>query len=66
MQHDYGLEAANYIKAKLPKGFAPKVGMILGSGLGALADSIEQVACIDYNEIPGYFVSTVAGHASSA
>jgi inosine/guanosine/xanthosine phosphorylase family protein len=63
MQHDYGLEAANYIKAKLPKGFAPKVGMILGSGLGALADSIEQVACIDYNEIPGYFVSTVAGHA---
>ncbi|MDF2690394.1 MAG: purine-nucleoside phosphorylase [Gammaproteobacteria bacterium] len=63
MQQDKALEAAQYIQAKLPKGFTPKAGMILGSGLGALADSIEQVACFDYSELPGYFVSTVQGHA---
>ena len=42
--------------------FEPQVALILGSGLGALADEIECVASIDYHEIPGFPVSTVAGH----
>lgn len=63
MKHDYAIEAAHTIHAKLPHDFKPKVGLILGSGLGTLADSIEPVASFDYQDLPGFFVSTVAGHA---
>ena len=42
--------------------FVPDVALILGSGLGALADEIEAVATVDYHEIEGFPVSTVAGH----
>lgn len=40
----------------------PKVGIILGSGLGALAKSVEFSTAIPYNEIPEWPVSTVIGH----
>lgn len=40
----------------------PKVGIILGSGLGALAKSVEFSTTIPYNEIPEWPVSTVIGH----
>ena len=43
--------------------FQPQVGIILGSGLGALANHIEPVASLAYKDIPGFPVSTVAGHA---
>ena len=42
--------------------FVPDVALILGSGLGALADEIEAVATVDYHDIEGFPVSTVAGH----
>ncbi len=42
--------------------FVPDVAIILGSGLGALADEIEQVATVDYSSIEGFPVSTVPGH----
>ena len=42
--------------------FVPDVALILGSGLGALADEIEQVATVDYHDIEGFPVSTVPGH----
>lgn len=42
--------------------FVPEVGLILGSGLGALADEIEAVATVDYHDIEGFPVSTVPGH----
>ena len=42
--------------------FVPDVALILGSGLGALADEIETVATVDYHEIEGFPVSTVVGH----
>lgn len=42
--------------------FVPDVALILGSGLGALADEIDAVATIDYHDIDGFPVSTVAGH----
>ncbi|CQR48439.1 Purine nucleoside phosphorylase 1 [Paraliobacillus sp. PM-2] len=54
-------EAASYIAEKLSK--TPKVGLILGSGLGMLADEIEDPVKIKYETIPGFPVSTVEGHA---
>lgn len=42
--------------------FVPDVALILGSGLGAIADEIGTVASIDYNSIEGFPVSTVSGH----
>jgi purine-nucleoside phosphorylase len=41
---------------------APDVGIVLGSGLGTLAEAVEQAATIPYAEIPHVPVSTVEGH----
>ena len=41
----------------------PKIGLILGSGLGVLADEIKNAVKIPYGEIPGFPESTVEGHA---
>ncbi|ECB8315433.1 purine-nucleoside phosphorylase [Salmonella enterica subsp. enterica serovar Worthington] len=43
--------------------FTPRVAFILGSGLGALADQIEDAVAISYEKLPGFPVSTVHGHA---
>ena len=40
----------------------PKVGIILGSGLGKLGEQIEEPVVIPYREIPGFPVSTAVGH----
>jgi purine-nucleoside phosphorylase len=40
----------------------PRVGIILGSGLGGLADSVEQAVSIPYAQLPGWPISTVPGH----
>jgi len=50
-----------YIQQKLG-GQQPQVGMILGSGLGDYADTLEQAIQIPYAEIPGFLHSTVEGH----
>ena len=42
--------------------FKPEVALILGSGLGDYADGIQIEATVDYSEIEGFPVSTVAGH----
>lgn len=41
----------------------PEIGLILGSGLGTLADEIENPIVINYKDIPNFPVSTVEGHA---
>lgn len=41
----------------------PSVALILGSGLGALADAVEAPTSIPYAEIPGFATTTVEGHA---
>ena len=48
------------IKAKVD--FQPKVAMILGSGLGDFAETIQIEATLDYHDIEGFPVSTVSGH----
>lgn len=53
--------AAEYIKGKSK--YNPTIGLILGSGLGAIADQIEDAEYFPYNEIPNFPVSTVEGHA---
>lgn len=50
------------IKKHAP-GFKPKIGLILGSGLGALAEQIKNPVRISYKDLPGFPVSTVSGHA---
>ncbi|AQR79367.1 purine nucleoside phosphorylase 1 [Paenibacillus larvae subsp. larvae] len=54
-------EAAQFIEEKI--GFNPQIGLILGSGLGVLADLIEDAKVIAYQDIPHFPVSTVEGHA---
>jgi purine-nucleoside phosphorylase len=54
-------EAADYIRSR--SGLTPKVGLILGSGLGVLADHIEEPVSINYSDIPFFPQSTVEGHA---
>ncbi|HET9424569.1 MAG TPA: purine-nucleoside phosphorylase [Gemmatimonadaceae bacterium] len=53
--------AAEAIRARFPD--TPQVGIILGTGLGALAKEIRTVATIDYPSIPGFPSSTVESHA---
>lgn len=59
--YDKLLKCYECCKDKLP--FRPKVGLILGSGLGSYGNDIETAAVIDYHEIEGFPVSTVPGHA---
>ena len=55
------MTAAEYIAAKLD-GRKPYGGIVLGSGLGQLAEKIENPIVIPYKEIPGFPVSTAVGH----
>jgi xanthosine phosphorylase len=55
-------EAADIIKAKKP-GFQPRVALILGSGLGVLAEQMTDAVTIGFEELPGFPISTVHGHA---
>ena len=53
--------AASFLKEMFPT--SPEIGLILGSGLGVLAEEIESPIKIRYNDIPDFPVSTVEGHA---
>ncbi|WP_282935706.1 purine-nucleoside phosphorylase [Paenibacillus sp. RC67] len=54
-------EAAAYIQSNYSS--APQIGLILGSGLGVIADLVENATVISYGDIPHFPVSTVEGHA---
>lgn len=56
-------ETVNYLKNQGM--VSPTIGLILGSGLGALANEVENPITIPYAEIPNFPVSTVKGHAGS-
>jgi inosine/guanosine/xanthosine phosphorylase family protein len=57
--------ASKVLQSLLPHGFEATVGLILGSGLNHLADAIENPVRVDYSELPGFFKSTVVGHAGA-
>lgn len=54
-------ETATFINAEV--GNLPKIGIILGTGLGDLVNHIEITKEIDYHDIPNFPVSTVEGHS---
>jgi purine-nucleoside phosphorylase len=54
-------ESVRYIRTK--ENFVPQIGIILGTGLGSLADGIELASRVDYASIPHFPVSTVESHA---
>ncbi len=61
MIYENAQEAADFIRSKYDKDI--KVALVLGSGLGAFAEELENAVKIPYAEIPHFAVSTVEGHA---
>jgi purine-nucleoside phosphorylase len=57
-------KSASVIRGKLGKR-SPAVGIILGSGLGGLAEKIENAVTIAYSDIPGFPVPKALGHAGT-
>src|SRR5438270_6040826 len=56
-------EAAEAVRAR--GAIKPNVGLILGSGLGDLADEIDSPVAVPFSDIPNFPVSTVKGHAGT-
>jgi purine-nucleoside phosphorylase len=54
-------EAKRFIQPKLKT--TPRIGLVLGSGLGVLGDEVEDAVKVPFGEIPNFPVSTVSGHA---
>ena len=61
MNYEKAEETAEFIKSKYDREI--KVALVLGSGLGAFADEVENKVVIPYEEIPNFARSTVEGHA---
>ena len=53
-------QAADYLRRRLA--VIPRIGLILGTGLGSLADEVENPVILPYSEIPFWPLSTVVGH----
>ena len=60
MDCNYVQEAAEYVRARI--GETPRIGLILGSGLGGIAEVIADKHVIPYGEIPHFVCSTAPGH----
>lgn len=56
-------EAAEYIRSRFPA--TPRVGVVLGSGLGALADAVEGATRLPYAELPHFPTATAPGHSGN-
>src|SRR3954462_13804994 len=57
-------EAAEQLKQRA--GVKPRIGIVLGSGLGEVADAVEGATAIPYSDLPGFPEPTVEGHAGRA
>jgi purine-nucleoside phosphorylase len=57
-------DAADLIAGRV-RGFAPRVGLMLGSGLGELAERLDERVEIPYGELPGFHAGGLAGHAGA-
>lgn len=62
MTSNSAFEAADTVRARKP-GFVPRLALILGSGLGVLAEQMADATVIRFDELAGFPVSTVHGHA---
>lgn len=61
MSYEKAVEAAEFIRSKYARPVS--MAVVLGSGLGAFADELENAAVLPYSEIPYFCESTVEGHA---
>ncbi|GBU21398.1 purine nucleoside phosphorylase [Fibrobacteres bacterium R8-0-B4] len=61
LQYDMIQEATAFIQSKTK--VRPEYGIILGTGLGRLADSVKKEAVLNYEDIPHFPLSTVESHA---
>lgn len=61
---DHVKRSAEIVTAALA-GRAPKIAIVLGSGLGGLADRVEKTVTVAYADLPGFPVLTVAGHTGA-
>jgi purine-nucleoside phosphorylase len=61
MTYEHAIEATEIIRSRFAS--VPRVAIVLGSGLGAFADELENAVVIPYEEIPHFSRSTVEGHA---
>jgi purine-nucleoside phosphorylase len=59
---DQVTEAAGFLRSQLNP-LEPRVGIVLGSGLGALADAVSEEVIVPFSEIPHFPMATVAGHS---
>jgi len=62
MYFDQVSEAAGFLRERLT-GLNARLGIVLGSGLGAVADAVQDAATVSYAEIPHFPQSTVEGHS---
>ena len=53
-------DTTDFLRSRIP--FTPRVFVILGSGLGSLADQVENAISLPFDEVPGLKASTVEGH----
>lgn len=59
---DLAHHAADIVRARAPEA-RPRVGIVLGSGLGGLADRVDNPTTVDFSELPGFPMPSVEGHA---
>jgi xanthosine phosphorylase len=57
-----GAAAADVLAERAP-GFTPRLGIVLGSGLGGLADALDGAAIVPYGDLPGFPLPGIAGHS---
>ena len=56
-------ESAAFIKARLPASAPlPEIGVVCGSGCGAVAEAVENPVSLSFGEIPHFLSTTVPGH----
>ncbi len=62
---DHANEAAEYLRSRFAEldSTPPRLGIVLGSGLGALADAVDSPLIVPYGDIPHFPRSTVEGHS---
>jgi purine-nucleoside phosphorylase len=58
-------QSAQAVRALLPASAKPRVGLILGSGLGSFADTLAERVKVPFEKIPGFPPSTIVGHAGN-
>ena len=63
IMYNYEILEQYALKISSRIGFAPKVGIVLGSGMGDIADKINAVYTFAFNDISGFPMTTVEGHA---